>query len=100
LLDSGNSDIDNYYQYHNSTVRSQMIVAHYLLADDIYLEGSTGMTTGRDLHGRADRHDLRCVCGQLLAKWCADGIEVKCQGCKRIVMIPSSKIDGWATLQR
>ena len=58
------------------------------------------MTAGRALNGRADRHELRGVCGQLRAKWRADGIEVKCQGCKQIVLLHFSEIEGWARLQR
>lgn len=45
-------------------------------------------------------HDLRCTCGQLMAKWRPDGLEVKCQGCKRMVLIPFSEIGGWPDWQR
>lgn len=41
--------------------------------------------------------DIRCVCRQLLAKWCASGLEVKCKGCKKTALIPFSCIEGWDT---
>lgn len=42
-------------------------------------------------------HDLetRCECGQLIAKVCGQGLELKCKRCKRIVVIPFSSIEGW-----
>lgn len=33
-------------------------------------------------------HEARCECGQLIAKLRADGVELKCKRCKRIVLIP------------
>lgn len=39
--------------------------------------------------------ETRCECGQLIAKVCGDGIELKCKRCKRIVVIPFSSIEGW-----
>ena len=41
--------------------------------------------------------ETRCECGQLMAKLCAQGLELKCKRCKRIVMIPFSSIEGWGT---
>ena len=31
---------------------------------------------------------LRCVCGALLARWVAAGLELKCRRCKRTTLIP------------
>jgi phage FluMu protein Com len=41
--------------------------------------------------------ETRCECGQLIAKVCGQGLELKCKRCKRIVMIPFSSIEGWGT---
>jgi hypothetical protein len=43
-------------------------------------------------------HETRCECGQLIAKVCGQGIELKCKRCKRIVVIPFSSIEGWNTV--
>jgi hypothetical protein len=40
--------------------------------------------------------ETRCECGQLIAKVCGQGLELKCKRCKRIVIIPFSSIEGWA----
>ena len=37
--------------------------------------------------------------GQLIAKVCGQGLELKCKRCKRIVVIPFSSIEGWGTVQ-
>ena len=39
--------------------------------------------------------ETRCECGQLIAKVCGKGLELKCKRCKRIVVIPFSSIEGW-----
>ena len=41
--------------------------------------------------------ETRCECGQLIAKVCGEGLELKCKRCKRIVVIPFSSIEGWGT---
>jgi phage FluMu protein Com len=41
--------------------------------------------------------ETRCECGQLIAKVCGQGLELKCKRCKRIVLIPFSSIEGWGT---
>jgi len=41
--------------------------------------------------------ETRCECGQLIAKVCDQGLELKCKRCKRIVIIPFSSIEGWGT---
>lgn len=41
--------------------------------------------------------ETRCECGQLIAKVCGQGLELKCKRCKRIVIIPFSSIEGWGT---
>ena len=43
--------------------------------------------------------ETRCECGQLIAKVCGEGLELKCKRCKRIVVIPFSSIEGWGTGQ-
>ncbi|MCS6294154.1 MAG: hypothetical protein H8J66_13875 [Nitrospira sp.] len=42
--------------------------------------------------------ETRCECGQLIAKVCGQGIELKCKRCKRIVIIPFSSIEGWSAV--
>ncbi len=42
--------------------------------------------------------ETRCECGQLMAKVCGRGLELKCKRCKRIVIIPFSSIEGWSTV--
>ena len=39
--------------------------------------------------------EIRCECGQLIAKAQRDGIQLKCKRCKRIVTIPFTSIEGW-----
>lgn len=46
---------------------------------------------------RDQTHETRCECGQLIAKVCGQGLELKCKRCKRIVIIPFSSIEGWGT---
>lgn len=46
---------------------------------------------------RAKGQETRCECGQLIAKVCEQGLELKCKRCKRIVVIPFSSIEGWGT---
>jgi phage FluMu protein Com len=41
--------------------------------------------------------ETRCECGQLIAKVCDQGLELKCKRCKRIIVIPFSSIEGWGT---
>lgn len=41
-----------------------------------------------------DHGQVRCLCGRLLAQWGPDGIQVKCQRCRRIVTIPFAEIEG------
>jgi hypothetical protein len=47
---------------------------------------------------RPEPAETRCECGQLIAKLREAGIELKCKRCKRIVLIPFSRIEGWASL--
>ena len=39
-----------------------------------------------------DRSEARCECGQLIAKLRRDGVELKCKRCKRILVIPYSRM--------
>ena len=32
--------------------------------------------------------DMRCGCGNLLARWVEGGVELKCRRCKRMVIVP------------
>lgn len=45
--------------------------------------------------GLALDQEKRCECGQLIAKVQADGLQMKCKRCKRIVVIPFASIEGW-----
>lgn len=43
--------------------------------------------------------DLRCHCGRLMARLTSGGIEIKCQRCKRVVLLPAPPLDGrWVTV--
>jgi phage FluMu protein Com len=35
----------------------------------------------------ASERDLRCLCGRLVARWVGADIELRCQRCKRIILI-------------
>jgi phage FluMu protein Com len=39
--------------------------------------------------------ERRCACGSLLARLCADGVELKCRRCKRVVVIPWQTSATW-----
>ncbi|MCG8554371.1 MAG: hypothetical protein MJD61_03650 [Proteobacteria bacterium] len=42
--------------------------------------------------------DYRCICGSLLARMLAEGLELKCRRCKRAVIVPWNSIqDGSRT---
>ena len=43
---------------------------------------------------RNESHEHRCLCGSLLARITAEGIELKCRKCKRLQVIPNSRIIG------
>ena len=38
----------------------------------------------------ADEHEIRCLCGNLVAKSVPGGIEIKCRRCKRFMVVPLS----------
>jgi phage FluMu protein Com len=54
-------------------------------------------TKSSALPGRQNQ-ETRCECGQLIAKVCGRGLELKCKRCKRIVIIPFTSIEGWRTV--
>lgn len=37
--------------------------------------------------------ETRCECGQLMAKLRPEGVELKCKRCKRLVVIPYSRLE-------
>ncbi len=39
--------------------------------------------------------EIRCHCGQLMARVVDAGLELKCKRCRRLVVIPFSSIKGW-----
>jgi hypothetical protein len=43
---------------------------------------------------KSESHEHRCLCGSLLARITQQGIELKCRKCKRLQMIPNSRIIG------
>jgi hypothetical protein len=56
---------------------------------------------GRPADGRTSAHDLRCECGRLMARLTKAGVELKCQRCKRIVVLPPPPDDGrWIPVPR
>lgn len=40
--------------------------------------------------------DVRCRCGQLVARWGEQAIEIKCKRCRRVVKIAFDAIEGMA----
>jgi hypothetical protein len=40
----------------------------------------------------SDHHDFRCFCGSLIARFCQQGLELKCKRCKRLHIVPVSEI--------
>jgi phage FluMu protein Com len=46
--------------------------------------------------GRSDEQsdEIRCDCGQLVARWYEAGIQIKCKRCRRLVSIPFAEIRG------
>jgi hypothetical protein len=38
--------------------------------------------------------DIRCACGQLIARWTHHGLEIKCKRCRRLVVLPLESISG------
>jgi len=46
---------------------------------------------------RAD--EVRCHCGQLVARIVREGLELKCKRCRRLFVIPFPSIGGWSTHQ-
>ena len=46
------------------------------------------------LNQKSESHEHRCLCGSLLARITHEGIELKCRKCKRLQMIPNSRIIG------
>jgi len=45
-----------------------------------------------------DCDEIQCECGQLIATIRQHGLELKCQHCQCIVVIPLSSIQGWSTV--
>lgn len=39
--------------------------------------------------------EVRCHCGQLIARLVDAGLELKCKRCRRLLVIPFSSITGW-----
>ena len=38
--------------------------------------------------------ECRCLCGSLVARLAADGIELKCRRCKRVLIVPWRDVEG------
>jgi phage FluMu protein Com len=41
----------------------------------------------KDIHRVDNSEDVRCNCGQLVARWVDGDIEIKCKRCRRLVRI-------------
>jgi phage FluMu protein Com len=50
--------------------------------------------TGEQGEASYQRGELRCECGNLLARLTEEGVELKCRRCKRIVVIPFTGMPG------
>lgn len=44
--------------------------------------------------GRGAEKPFRCLCGSLLARLVADGVELKCRKCKRRIVVPLLEENG------
>jgi hypothetical protein len=53
----------------------------------------------RSSSGAAAEHERRCPCGSLLARLRANGVELKCRRCKRVVVIPWATAASWHGLE-
>ncbi len=42
--------------------------------------------------------DVRCRCGQLVARWAEQAIEIKCKRCRRLVTIAFEEVKGVSPL--
>jgi len=51
-------------------------------------------STKRDAARVLSHDDVRCRCGQLVARWAEQGIEIKCKRCRRLVTIAFDAIEG------
>jgi phage FluMu protein Com len=45
-------------------------------------------------HAPSAERELRCGCGSLMARLTADGLELKCRRCKRLVVVPVPSDEG------
>jgi hypothetical protein len=43
--------------------------------------------------------ECRCLCGSLVARVVADGVELKCKRCKRMIIVPFPAGPGWVDAQ-
>ncbi len=51
------------------------------------------------MSSRRNEHEVRCHCGSLMARVTAQGVELKCRRCKRIVLVlPKRAGSKWVTL--
>ena len=73
------------------TARILIIVLNFIYTEGHFAMASTTSSIGHS----ADCSETRCECGQLIAKVCGQGLELKCKRCKRIIVIPFSSIKGW-----
>lgn len=51
-------------------------------------------TTKQEAARLLSHDDVRCRCGQLVARWAEQSIEIKCKRCRRVVKIALAAIDG------
>lgn len=54
----------------------------------------------RQVPNQPDDRDVRCPCGQLIARWTQSGVEIKCKRCRRVVNIPFRAMRGVPPLER
>lgn len=51
-------------------------------------------TTQHEAIRSMSHEDVRCRCGQLVARWGEQAIEIKCKRCRRVVKIAFDAIEG------
>ncbi len=51
------------------------------------------------MNSHRNEHEVRCHCGSLMARVTAQGVELKCRRCKRVVLVVPQGAGGkWVTL--
>ena len=58
-------------------------------------ESTVATLMGSQEQSHPNDREIRCPCGQLIARWTLHGVEIKCKRCRRVVCIPFKSIRGY-----